>query len=67
MARKDAKLKADHFMAEPNKNNAFKAWNLGESGMLGALMPLLFPTITYNTKIFVPYLFKRLVKDNIHR
>ncbi|CAD8120851.1 unnamed protein product [Paramecium sonneborni] len=65
VAKKDAKLKADHFMAEPNKNLAFKAWNLGESGFLGTLLPLLFPNITYNQKIFIPYLFKRLVEDNI--
>lgn len=58
-------MKADHFMAEPNKNLAFKAWNLGESGFLGKLLPLLFPNITYNNKIYIPYLFKRLVEDNI--
>ncbi|CAD8106727.1 unnamed protein product [Paramecium sonneborni] len=65
VAKKDAKMKADHFMAEPNKNLAFKAWNLGESGFLGKLLPLLFPNITYNNKIYIPYLFKRLVEDNI--
>ncbi|CAK62916.1 unnamed protein product (macronuclear) [Paramecium tetraurelia] len=67
VAKKDAKLKADHFMAEPNKNLAFKAWNLGESGFLSKLLPLLFPMITYNKKIYIPQLFKRLVEDNILR
>ncbi|CAD8190351.1 unnamed protein product [Paramecium pentaurelia] len=67
VAKKDAKLKADHFMAEPNKNLVFKAWNLGESGFLSKLLPLLFPMITYNKKIYIPQLFKRLVQDNILR
>ncbi|CAK56639.1 unnamed protein product (macronuclear) [Paramecium tetraurelia] len=65
VAKKEAKLKANHFMAEPNKNLIFKVWNLGESGFLSKLLPLLFPQITYNRKIYIPQLFKPLVEDNI--
>jgi len=52
-------------MAEPDKNLAFKVWNLGEQGLLKALMPLLFQPIAYNQKIYVPRMFKRITPENI--
>lgn len=67
IAKKDAKSKADHFMAEPNKEHVFKAWNLGENGILSTFLGALIPFITYDCKIYIPYLFKRLVDDNILR
>lgn len=52
------KSRAIHFMAEPKKEEAFKAWNLPETGMIKSLLGLVFPSITLNKKIYIPKLFK---------
>lgn len=60
-----AESKAREFMADPRKDIAFDVWNMGEKGIAKTLMPLIFPSIKYNQKIYIPRLYKRLSKHNM--
>lgn len=64
-AKKSAKERAKHFMAEPQKDLAFKVWNMGEEGLMKALMPILFESITFNKKIYIPKLFVGITPEYI--
>jgi hormone-sensitive lipase len=47
------------------QESAFKAWNLGEKGMLKHMLPLFFPSIKYNKKIYLDRNFLSITSEFI--
>lgn len=52
------KSRASHFLADPKKEDAFRAWNLPETGIIKSVLPIIFPSIEFVKKIYVPRLFR---------
>ncbi len=41
-------------------DQAFRAWNMLENGVVKHMLPIIFPTITYKEKLYLPRLFKKI-------
>ena len=63
--KKKMKSRADHFLVEAKQEDAFKAWNLPETGIIKKFLPAIFPSISFNKKIYIPKLFRQITKEYI--
>ncbi|CAK79677.1 unnamed protein product (macronuclear) [Paramecium tetraurelia] len=63
--KKKMKSRADHFLVEAKKEDAFKAWNLPETGIIKKFLPAIFPSISFNKKIYIPKFFRKINKEYI--
>lgn len=63
--KKKMKSRADHFLVEAKKEDAFKTWNLPETGIIKKFLPAIFPSISFNKKIYIPKLFRKITKEYI--
>ncbi|CAD8149587.1 unnamed protein product [Paramecium octaurelia] len=63
--KKKMKSRADHFLVEAKQEDAFKAWNLPETGIIKKFLPAIFPSISFNKKIYIPKLFRKITKEYI--
>ncbi|CAD8043445.1 unnamed protein product [Paramecium primaurelia] len=59
------KSRANHFLADPKKEDVFKAWNLPEQGLIKILLPAIFPQIQFNKKIYIPRYFRCISSEYI--
>ncbi|CAD8072658.1 unnamed protein product [Paramecium sonneborni] len=63
--KKKMKSRANHFLAKAKQEDAFRAWNLTETGIIKRFLPAIFPSISFNKKIYIPKLFTQITKAYI--
>ncbi|CAD8072851.1 unnamed protein product [Paramecium primaurelia] len=63
--KKKMKSRADHFLVEAKEEDAFKAWNLPDTGILKKFLPAILPSISFNKKIYIPKLFRKINQEYI--